>query len=311
MARFVWVFVSLWFVTIAVTAQSITAHFENWLDANGYASYNFERADLSGGSYGGKASGSDPVVNQPVIFVHGNSDRAVGSVTGLTGWTESIDYFHSKGYSTAELYATTWGPANPALSAAQYHSREYVTRIRAFIEAVLDYTGAAKVDIISHSMGVTLARKAVKGGWASDAAAGGNYYVGSAITTYVDTFVGIAGGNQGLVSCYLSGPTTPTCGSTNGLYPGYLYWGLGPYGVSGYLDELNSAVGYEGGYVYSIWSQADQVIGYSNYVYGERTSRIPGQDGEKAFSSYPYGHVNCKDMTGYYQWRMVRYHSVN
>lgn len=72
--------------------------------------------------------------------------------------------------------------------------------------AVLDYTGAAKVDIIGHSMGVTLMRKVVQGGAASDALAGGSYSLGGALTREVDAFVGIAGANQGLVSCSFTGP---------------------------------------------------------------------------------------------------------
>ena len=40
--------------------------------------------------------------------------------------------------------------------------------LRAFIEAVLTYTKADKVDVISHSMGVTLARKAIQGGNSKD-----------------------------------------------------------------------------------------------------------------------------------------------
>ncbi len=294
-----------------VSMDGITSHFYNWLNANGYGDYEFARDDLTGGSYGGRQSASDPVVNQPVIFIHGNSDKAVGTVFGQTGWAESIDYFQTRGYTSAELYATTWGPANAALSAYQYHSREHIERMRAFIQAVLDYTGATRVDIITHSMGVTLARKAIKGGWGHDALGGGSYYLGGALTAEIDTFVAIAGANQGLVSCYLSGGSTPTCGTTNGLYPGYLWWGLGPYGVSDILDDINASMGYEGAFVYSIWSTVDEVIDYGNLVYGVYTSRIPGQDGEKMFTSAPYGHFNAKDLTGYYQWRMVKYHATN
>jgi uncharacterized protein YegP (UPF0339 family) len=46
-------------------------------------------------------------------------------------------------------------------------------------------------------------------------------------------------------------------------------------------------------------------------VWGQYTSRIPGQNGEVVFGSAPYGHFGCKDLTGYYQWRMVKYHSTN
>ena len=43
-------------------------------------------------------------------------------------------------------------------------SFSYVTLLRNFVEAVIDYTQANKVSIISHSMGVTLGRKVVQGG---------------------------------------------------------------------------------------------------------------------------------------------------
>jgi len=36
--------------------------------------------------------------------------------------------------------------------------------LRAFTEAVIAYTGAAKIDVIGHSMGVTLSRRVIKGG---------------------------------------------------------------------------------------------------------------------------------------------------
>ncbi|QDF01810.1 lipase family protein [Myxococcus xanthus] len=294
----------------AVSTSGATTHFRNWLSSNGYNSYDFVRADLSGGSYGGKASASDSVTKQPVIFIHGNSDKAVGSgVFGQTGWTNSIEYFHSQGYKTSELYATTWGPANALQSANQYHSKQNVMKVRKFIEAVKAYTGASKVDIIAHSMGVTLARKAILGGTAHDAADGGTYNVGAPLTSSVDTFVGIAGANLGLTSCYMSGPSTPTCGSTNGLYPGYLFWGS-VTGRSTYLNDLRSTSGYEGAFRYTIYSTADEIIGYDGIVYGEYTSRIPGQTGEKRYTGYPYGHFNSKDLTAEVQYGMVVNHTI-
>lgn len=44
------------------------------------------------------------------------------------------------------------------------HSCETLTYLKKFAEAVLKYTGAEKIDVISHSMGVTVARKVVIGG---------------------------------------------------------------------------------------------------------------------------------------------------
>jgi triacylglycerol lipase len=295
----------------AVSTSGFSSHFRQWLSANGYEpQYNLVRDDLAGGSYGGKASGTDTVVNQPVIFIHGNSDKAIGTgAAGQSGWNASIEYFLSKGYKTSELYATTWGPADALLSAYQYHSKTNVMKVRKFIEAVKAYTGAAKVDIITHSMGVTLARKAILGGYATDSLEGGQYYIGPSLTSSVDTFVGIAGANRGLVSCYQTGPSTPTCGATNGLYPGY--WnGFGVSGRSAYLDNLYSSSGYEGAFRYSIWSTADEVVGYGDVVYYDYTSRIPGQTGEKVYSGYPYGHFGLKDQTGAVQYSMVRSHAV-
>ncbi|MBX7220158.1 MAG: lipase [Blastocatellia bacterium] len=289
------------------STTGFTTHFRTWLQANGYGSYNFERDDLVGGSYGGKASSADTVVNQPVIFIHGNSDKAVGSTAGQTGWTASIDYFLAQGYKTSEVYATTWGPADPLLSPYQYHSKTYLTKIRAFIQAVKAYTGATKVDVVCHSMGVTLARKAIKGGSANDALEGGAYNLGSSLTSSVDTFVGIAGANWGLTSCYQTNGSTPTCAVTNGLYPGYYY---GPLGLSNILTDINATSHYEGTYVYTIWSTVDEVVGYGSIVWGQYTCQIPGQNGEKRYTAAPYGHFNCKDLTPYYQLRMVKYHST-
>lgn len=311
--------VLLFLVTAAAQAQlesdpayGLSIDFRNWLSANGYSSYGFARSDVPGGSYGGRVTPGQALVNQPVIFIHGNSDSALGTGSpATTGWRSSIEYFKTQGYTSAEIYTTTWGPANVAFASQQYHSKAYLTRVRAFIQAVKAYTGATKVDIVTHSMGVTMARKAIKGGAASDSLAGGSYNLGSSLTSSVDTFVGIAGANRGLTNCYLSGPTTPTCGSTNGFYPGYLIGVFGPYGVSTFLVDLASSSHYEASYVYSIWSSVDEVVGYGTIVYGTSTCRIPAQNGEKTFGSYPYGHIGSKDQTPYWQWRMVKYHATN
>jgi len=293
-------------------AYGLSTDFRNWLSANGYSSWSFQRTDVPGGSYGGRVTPGQAVVNHPVIFIHGNGDSALGTGTSTsTGFRASIEYLKTQGYTSAEIYATTWGPASVAQVPNQYHSKAHLTRIRAFIQAVQAYTGATKVDIVAHSMGVTLARKAIKGGSAYDAAAGGTYSLGSALTSSIDTFAGIAGANRGLTACYFSGPTTPTCSDRNGFYPGYLIGAFGPYGVSEILVDMNATSHYEGSFVYTIWTSADEVIGYGTIVYGSSTCRINGQNGEVVFSAYPYGHFGVKDLTQYYQWRMVKYHATN
>lgn len=88
------------------------------------------------------------IVNQPVVFVHGNSDLALqrdSFSTYQTGWGQTVASFLKEGYTAAELYATTWGPAQSSQAQQQTHNCDYVRRIRRFIEAVLAYTKASKV----------------------------------------------------------------------------------------------------------------------------------------------------------------------
>ncbi len=281
----------------------LSAHFRRWLDANGLGSYDFPRDDLAGGSFGGKRAEDDPVARQPVVFVHGNSDRALGWERGPIGWTAVIDYFLVNGYGPAELFATTWGPANPGRAGEQTHSFANVARVRAFIEAVLAYTGAEKLDLIAHSMGVTLARKAILGG----ELAGKD--LGPPLSDRIDTFVGIAGANLGLTACYQAVESQPTCSAEDGFYPGRLSL-FGISGTSDFLAHLNAEPGYEGEHVFSIWSRADQLIGFGNLVYGEPTSRIPDQDAEKVYASAPYGHFCVRDLSAPVQLEMIRHHRV-
>ncbi len=44
------------------------------------------------------------------------------------------------------------------------HDCPTLMRLRRFFEAVIGYTGTAQIDVIAHSMGVTLTRKVLKGG---------------------------------------------------------------------------------------------------------------------------------------------------
>lgn len=294
----------------AVDTEGLSLHFRRWLEQQNLTGWNFPRDDLAGGSFGGKHLAEDPIHHQPVVFVHGNSDRAVGQQDGVPlGWSTAIRYFLNQGYTPAELYATTWGPADTAKAAEQVHSWAYLSRIRAFIEAVLAYTGAEKIDLIAHSMGVTLARKAIKGGPVEDPKAGKVKDLGPPLTQRVDTFVGIAGANLGLTNCFWATWTMPTCSDEAGFFPGFSLLG-GVRGVSDYLAELNTGEGFEGEHVYSIWSRDDQIVGYGGLVYGQQTSRIPGQDGEKVFGGYPWGHFCLRDLTAPVQWQMVREHRI-
>ena len=87
-----------------------------------------------------------------------------------------------------------------------------------------DYTGQPYVNVITHSLGVTLARKVIKGGpisaddgqhsrtlnsnVSSDVA--GSCNIGSPLK-FVDVFIGLSGGNYGLCNCEGGSELFATC----------------------------------------------------------------------------------------------------
>uniref|UniRef100_A0A0N4ZDY4 Lipase n=1 Tax=Parastrongyloides trichosuri TaxID=131310 RepID=A0A0N4ZDY4_PARTI len=208
------IFTSNSFVSTKPTGP-LTDDFRLFLKNIGYDVFNFSRIDLgSGGSFGGKIKSTDQVSKVPIIFIHGNSDGALSDGTkDGTGWSSSIEYFMSKNYTSQELYATTWGDRNIMNAYLRTHDCDTLIYIRRFIEAVKMYTKSSKVNIISHSMGVTLGRGAILG---TDECT-----FGSSIKPIIDTFIGISGSNYGLCSC--SGVNSlyfDTCNKKNGFYPG-------------------------------------------------------------------------------------------
>lgn len=116
-----------------------TTHFANFLSANGYDKWKFDRPDLKCAAYGGKANNKDTIKKVPVIFIHGNSDLAFGRgsadgyVSWQTGFRSLATFLSNQGYQKSEMYTTTWGPADPNQAQSNFHSKEYVTRMRAFV----------------------------------------------------------------------------------------------------------------------------------------------------------------------------------
>jgi len=85
----------------------------------------------------------------PIVFIHGNGDSALG-------WTSQIARFKAHGYDDDALFAITLTPP-------QNESHEhYVQQVIPFVREVLKKTGSAKVDIVAHSLGVTIARHFIK-----------------------------------------------------------------------------------------------------------------------------------------------------
>uniref|UniRef100_A0A1I7ZFH4 Lipase n=1 Tax=Steinernema glaseri TaxID=37863 RepID=A0A1I7ZFH4_9BILA len=234
-----------------------------------------ERNDLGAkGSFGGKERRDEVLENQPVVFIHGVSDTAGERMAG------AAKYFKKFGYKDSELYATTYanGAQGNPLQWAQYSMEcAYVKQVRALIVAVRLYTGRA-VDVVGYSLGVPVTRKAILGGKCVDTGED----LGRPLTRFIDTYVGIAGPNHGIAlqaggisipGCVFS--VIPVCNQKTGLYSG-----LCP-SESEYLQDINKQSHYEGKNVFSIFSKADQLVGYQ--VCNRITTQVPGQQGEKVF----------------------------
>lgn len=137
--------------------------------------------DTKGVAVGGFGGGAGLISHNPVIFVHGNTRAA-------NDWLPVYKYFLSKGYTPNELWAISWG--NNSLQNIDAND-ENIGDIRNFVEEVLRYTqtihpNIKKVDIISHSLGPTIVRKAIK------------VY---GLEEKVGTHVMIAGANHGMELC--------------------------------------------------------------------------------------------------------------
>ena len=158
------------------------------------------------GGLGGLARGR-ALHHTPVIFVHGNQADA-------ENWLDvMLQLQNDAGYSMQEMYALSYNglgnfyagaptrvaPSAPDQDYFQKNSRGFynggngaadddeVPDLCRFIEEVQWYTGSRQVDIVAHSLGVTIARKTMA-----------DY---PALARDVVAFVGIAGANHGTSVC--------------------------------------------------------------------------------------------------------------
>ncbi|CAI2326153.1 unnamed protein product [Caenorhabditis sp. 36 PRJEB53466] len=204
-----------------------------------------------------------------------------------------------------EIYSTTYfnGAQGNPLKWIEYSMKcEYVKQVRALIVAVRLYTGR-NVDVIGFSLGVPVSRKAILGGRCVDT--GEN--LGGPLTRVIDTYIGVAGPNRGAApqlgplsvpACALS--ITPICNQVNGLYSGNCP------AQSDFLQDINRYAHYEGQYTYSIYTQKDQMVGYT--VCGQLTSPLPGQNGQRVYTDL--NHDQVFDNTHEVQLRMIKDHVV-
>lgn len=153
----------------------------------------FDDASLQKPVIGFGAAG--PVRRTPVIFLHGNNDVPYATPCSATnGKVQGLaQHLADNGWSTSELWGLGYqgdqcdlAADNTRRSGIAHTNQANVPDLRRFVRAVLAYTGARQVDIVAHSLGVTLAREWMRQDEAERT---------------VRRLVAIDGPNHGIVNC--------------------------------------------------------------------------------------------------------------
>jgi len=111
--------------------------------------------------------GAGRVTRTPVILLHGNNDTPFPTACNPFGDVQALaDHLLANGYRPSEVWALGYQGDQCDLLADQTRRSAFahstvanVPDVRAFVQAVLRYTGAKRVDIVGHSLGGTLARE--------------------------------------------------------------------------------------------------------------------------------------------------------
>lgn len=139
--------------------------------------------------------GAGPVQRTPVILLHGNNDTPYPTICNpfYGNIHDLAQFLADHGYAPSELWGLGYqgdqcdlltSPTNR--SGVAHSTLANVPDLRAFVHAVLAYTGAKQVDIVGHSLGVTLAREWIREDHAQ---------------RLVRRLVAIDGPNHGIVDC--------------------------------------------------------------------------------------------------------------
>ena len=197
-----------------------------------------------------------------VVLVHGNTGYP-------SDWNNTYNTLRNKGYSSSDIYRPNWG--SKWCAACNDHHGSEETPVRSAIQSALSHSCTGKIDVIAHSMGVTLAAQQI---------------MKLGVAGRVDTFVGIAGAMRGLNSCGIYPYNMPnsTCGY---------------YGLSVNSPFIRSIKNHRfGNKMYSIKSYYDEVVcaGLGGcFVSGTHTSNIWYQNGSYTYNYY--GHFGLQKYT--------------
>jgi hypothetical protein len=194
-----------------------------------------------------------------IVLVHGNTAYP-------SAWNNTVSTLKGRGYVDSQLYLPSWG--SKTCASCNDHGATNTNPVKSALQAAKAASCTGKIDVIGHSMGVTLAMKAINE---------------LGYSGYVNTFVGVAGAQHGLNSCgvYPWNVANATCGS-NGL------------SIDSPLIKSVRGKRY-GAKMYSIKSWIDEIVcAGSCYVYGSHTSNV---DMQNATYDFALGHFGLQTGT--------------
>lgn len=135
-----------------------------------------------------------PAARTPVIFLHGNNDTPFPTACSPFGNARAFaQHLADNGWSPSELWGLGYQGDQCDLAVSQtfrsriaHSNQANVPDLRRFVRAVLASTGASQVDIVGHSLGVTLAREWIRQDRAH---------------AMVRKLVAVDGPNHGIINC--------------------------------------------------------------------------------------------------------------
>ncbi len=201
------------------------------------------------------AVSAEAACRDAVVLVHGNAGKPAD-------FNNTYNELLGRGYSSAEIFRPNWG--SKTCPACNDHDGSEIVPVKDAINQALSKSCTGKIDVIGHSMGVTLSAKAI---------------LDLGVSGKVHTFVGIAGAYRGLWTCgtYPYNVVTSTCG----------YWGLSV--SSPFLDWLYGKR--MASRIYSIKSNIDQIVCATGVctVGGKHSSSIANENASYTYSKGHFG----------------------
>jgi triacylglycerol lipase len=201
----------------------------------------------------GTTGTAQAATRDPVVFVHGYLSTA-------SVWDTAVTAFENAGYPASRVFTFQYDFNQSNVTSAQ--------QLQAFVGDVLRRTGAAKLDLVNHSMGGLVTRYYVKN-------LGG--------TAVVDQWASLAGANHGTQSANLCS----FAASCREMTPG-----------SAFLQQLNSGDETPGAVDYRTWfSACDGVI--IPFTSTELTGATNTDAGCVAHTSFPSNQAVLGQLIGW------------